>query len=66
LGSIHHVFHHKNLKKDGEAPQPFLELPPALAWRLEAGTGQMNEEILKEYKMKSKNKLGIHSIRPVT
>ena len=26
----------------------------------------MNEEILKEYKMKSKNKVGIHSVRPVT
>jgi hypothetical protein len=26
----------------------------------------MNEEIIKEYKMKSKHKVGIHSIRPVT
>jgi len=55
------------LKTDGEAPQPFLNLI-LLLWPgdLKLQLAQMYEEILKEYKMKSKNKFGICSIRPVT
>ena len=55
------------MKKDGEAPQPFLDLFLLLwpgDWKQQLA--QMNEEILKEYKTKSKNKFGVHSIRPVT
>jgi hypothetical protein len=54
-------------KKDGEIPQPFLKLFLLLwpgDWKQQPA--QMNEDILKEYKTKSKNKVGIHSIRPVT
>jgi hypothetical protein len=57
----------KKSKTDGEALQPFLELF-LLLWPgdWERQLAQMNEEILKEYKMKSKNKVGVRSIRPVT
>jgi hypothetical protein len=57
----------KKSKTDGEAPQPFLDLF-LLLWPgdLKQQLAQMNEEILKENKMKSKNKVGDRSNRPVT
>jgi len=54
-------------KKDAEIPQPFLELFLLLwpgDWKQQLA--QLNEEILKEYRTKSKNKVGVCPIRPVT
>jgi hypothetical protein len=54
-------------KKDAEIPQPFLELFLLLwpgDWKQQLA--QLNEEILKEYRTKSKNKVGVRPIRPVT
>ncbi len=57
----------KYSQKDAEIPQPFLELFLVLwpgDWKQQLA--QLNDEIIQEYRTKSKNKVGVRSIRPVT